>query len=144
MKGLKDPVRIILDSGLRIPLDALVLRDKQVLIVTTRFANQKKLTELQKQGFDVIIFDENIKITKLLKILQQREILSVLVEGGGQILGSFIDAKIVDKVYAFHAPILIGGVEKIQDALKLSNITFKKFGDDLLTIGYTSCLNQFF
>ncbi|MBI2335133.1 bifunctional diaminohydroxyphosphoribosylaminopyrimidine deaminase/5-amino-6-(5-phosphoribosylamino)uracil reductase RibD, partial [Candidatus Daviesbacteria bacterium] len=48
-------------------------------------------------------------IQDLLSILYKKEIISVLVEGGGKTLGSFIDAKVVDKVYAFHAPIIIGG-----------------------------------
>lgn len=146
-RGYKDPLRIILDSKLRVPPDSQVLRDKEVLIVTTGNANQKKLTELQKQGFDVIIFDENIKIPKLIKILQQREIISVLVEGGGQVLGSFADGKLIDKVYAFHPPIIIGGekavsavggkgVKFMKDAIRLKNISFKKFEDNLLIIGY--------
>ncbi|MBI2334370.1 dihydrofolate reductase family protein, partial [Candidatus Daviesbacteria bacterium] len=83
----------------------------------------------------------------LLSILYKKEIISVLVEGGGKTLGSFIDAKVVDKVYAFHAPIIIGGEKAVSisgkgsptipQALHLKNITYKKFGDNILTIGYT-------
>lgn len=147
VKGAKDPLRIILDSKLRISLKSQVLRDQDVLIMTTKKANPKKLTELQERGFEVIIFDENIKIPQFIKILRQNEIISVLVEGGGQVLGSFADARLIDKVYAFVSPIIIGGekalgavggqgIKKLADAIKLKNISFKKFDDNLLTIGY--------
>ncbi|MBI2597033.1 bifunctional diaminohydroxyphosphoribosylaminopyrimidine deaminase/5-amino-6-(5-phosphoribosylamino)uracil reductase RibD [Candidatus Daviesbacteria bacterium] len=135
-KGFKDPFRIILDSTLRIPLQAKVLRDRQVLIITTNLANQTKLGKLQEMGFDVIIFDEKIAVSKLLNILYQKEIISVLVEGGRSVLDSFIKAKVVDKVYAFHAPLLIGGVKSIKEATRLANISFKELDKDLLTIGY--------
>lgn len=151
-KGKKDPIRIILDSKLQIPLDAKVLRDPNVIIAATKRANRAKLTKLENRGFEVMIFDGDILIPKLLEGLSQREIISVLVEGGGQVLGSFIDAKVVDKVYAFHAPILIGGekavsaiggkgANKISDALKLTNISFKSFDDDWLTTGYPNFSN---
>lgn len=124
--------RIILDSKLRIPLEAKVLRDPKVIIATTKKANKKKLKELHRLGFDVIIFDEKIAVPKLLNILYQKEIISVLVEGGRQVLDSFIDSKLVDKVYAFHAPLLIGTAKKIKEATKLSNLCFKKFDKDML------------
>lgn len=135
-KRFKDPLRIILDSKLRIPLEAKVLRDQQVLIITTSYVNQSKLKQLQKMGFEVIILNKKIEIPKLMKLLYEKEIISVLVEGGGQVLGSFIDGRVVDKVYAFHAPMLIGGVKTIKQAIRLSEVSFKKFDDNWLTIGY--------
>lgn len=134
--GLKDPLRIILDSKLRIPPQAKVLRDKQVLIVTTSLANQQKLRQLRELGFDVIIVGEKIKISNLLNILYQKEIISVMVEGGRSVLNSFIKANVVDKAYAFHAPIIIGRAKTIKQAPRLSNLSYKKFNSDSLTIGY--------
>ncbi len=123
IKGRKDPMRIILNSKHQIPKDALVLRDQNFLIVNTK------------------------KIEDFLSLLREKGIISILVEGGGKTLGSFLDAKVVDKVYAFHAPIVIGGknavtiggegTQTIQNALHLKNISYKKFDDNLLTIGYT-------
>ena len=79
-------------------------------------------------------------------LLRRKEIISILVEGGGETLGSFVDSKIIDKVYAFHAPIIIGGknaisiggkgAQTIQQALQLKNISYKKFDDNLSRIGY--------
>ncbi len=112
-KCKKDPLRIILGSKRQIPKNFQVLRDQNVLII-----NPKNI----------------------------HEIISILVEGGGETLGSFIDSKIIDKVYAFHAPLIIGGenaisisgkgADTIRNALKLKNISHKKFDDNLLTIGY--------
>ena len=120
---LGNSLRVILGSEKDIPKNFQVLRDQNVLIINPK----------------------NIK--DLLEILRKKEIISVLVEGGGKTLGSFIDAKAVDKVYAFHAPIIIGGEKavsiagkgapSIQEALHLKNITYKRFGDNILNIGYT-------
>lgn len=145
IKGFKDPIRIILDSNLRIPLTSKVLRNQNVLIAIGENADQSKRKLLEKKGVPIITFQDNeVPLPKLLKELVKREIISVLVEGGGKTLGSFLMGGFVDKVYAFHAPILIGdgmnafggkGV-KSGNALRLQNVTFKKFGDNILTIGY--------
>lgn len=122
IKGLKDPIRIILDPHSKIPNKAQVLRDKNVIII-----------------------NEQITMSHLLEILKEKEIISVLVEGGGKVIGSFVDAKLVDKVYTFHAPIIIGGegaisvsgvgAQTVQEALHLKNITRKIFNDNQLLIG---------
>lgn len=124
MKSKKDPIRVVLTSGLTIPPDAQIMRDQNFLIVNTK------------------------KVEGLLSILREKEIISILVEGGGETLGSFVDSRIIDKVYAFHAPIIIGGkgaisiggkgVQTIKEALHLKNISHKNFGDNLLTIGYVA------
>lgn len=142
--------RIILDSHLRIPLESNVLRDTNVLIATTKSADKEKKDLLEKKGATVITFTEkNIPLKSLIDELARREIISVFVEGGGQVLGSFIDEKLVDKVYAFHAPILIGGekgvnavqgkgARKINEAVRLKNVKLKTFDDNILTIGYVN------
>ena len=134
-----------MDSRLQIPPTAKVLRDGNVIIATTGAANRKKMIKL-KEKFNIIVFDEeSISIPKLLDYLRQKEIISCLVEGGGKVLGSFVDGRLVDKVYAFHAPIIIGGegaknaiagegVENIKDTLRFKNISYKKFDDNILII----------
>lgn len=127
--GKKDPVRIILGSERQIPKNFQVLRDQNVLIINPK------------------------NIHDLLAILKEKEIISILVEGGGETLGYFVDAGIIDKVYAFQAPIIIGGakavsiggkgIQTIKEVLKLENIISKKFGDNLLTIGYVNSSQLF-
>lgn len=144
----RDPIRIVLDSQLRTPLSAQVLRDTNIIIATGTRAPKKKVEQLKSRGIIVIQFSgSKIPIKSLLKELCKREIVSILVEGGGKVLGSFVEERLVDKVYAYQAPIIIGGeggvhvlggkgVAKIRDALRLKDITHKKFGDNLLTTGY--------
>lgn len=122
IKGKKNPLRIILGSRQQIPARSQVLRDQNVLIISPS------------------------SIKDLLLILREKEIISILVEGGGETLGNFIDSRIIDKVYVFHAPILIGGkkaisiggkgIETISESLKLKNVSFKRFADNMLMTGY--------
>lgn len=148
IKGKRDPLRIILDSQLKIPLSSQVLRNQNVLVATTQRADRNKLERSTNLGISTIVFDgDEISLNDLLSELRRREIISILVEGGGKILGSFLDERLVDKVYAFHAPILIGGeksvpaiggngVTTLKEVIKLKNVSFKRFGDNMLTIGY--------
>lgn len=147
IKGKKDPLRIILDSQLKMPLNSKALRDKNVFIATTTKVDKNKLSRLKKMGIEVAIFEgTRVPIPNLLKELKERGIISILVEGGKQILGSFVDQKIVDKVYAFYAPIIIGGdkavntvggegVNFMKDSLHLKSVSFQNFDDNLLVTG---------
>lgn len=147
--GKREPIRIILDSNLDIPLNSQVLRDNNVLIATTVHASKDKRELLTRRGIPILTFkNKNIPLKELLFSLRSKEIISILVEGGGNILGSFVDEKIIDKVYAFYAPILIGGgkavtiqgrgINKIKNALYFKRIATKRFQDDFLIIGSPS------
>src|SRR3989344_7610379 len=142
-KGKKDPVRIIVDSHLRIPQNAHVLRDANVIIATTSRATMVKIKNLKKHGIRVRVFKgARVPIRKLLAELRKEEIISVFVEGGGEILGSFIDAKVADKAYVFCAPILVGGtdahsiggrgIQKNAQALRFKEMSVKTLWRDIL------------
>lgn len=147
LKGKRDPIRIIIDPTLKIPLTSKVLRNTNILIISTRHADKFKLAELKKRNIDLIKFNTSeIPLTEIIKELSKREIISILVEGGGETIGRFVDQKLVDKVYAFHSPILIGGktatsavmgtgFEKVNEALRLTGVSHKLFDDTVLTIG---------
>jgi diaminohydroxyphosphoribosylaminopyrimidine deaminase / 5-amino-6-(5-phosphoribosylamino)uracil reductase len=146
--GKTDPLRIILDSSLRMPLKSQALRDSNVLIVTTRRASKAKQKALTERGIPIFICKgDNILLPEVMKELVQREIISVLVEGGGAILGSFVDSRLVDKVYAFYGPLIIGGTESvaaiaghgassISQSLRLTDRAHKKLNDTFLISGY--------
>lgn len=148
ISGVPDPLRIILDSTLKIPQGSKVLRDKNVLIFATRHADQKRYKRLISQSVPVVMCPGNsISLQVVMKELVRREVVSIFVEGGGAVLGSFVDAKLVDKVYAFYAPILIGGetavsavrgmgADSIRQSLRLKNLALKTFGDNILISGY--------
>lgn len=144
--GKRDPLRVVLDSTLRTPLSAKVLRDSNVLIIATTRASKRKKRLLEARGADVYVMsDSHISIKRLLTVLRERNVISILVEGGGGVLGSFIDAKVADKVYAFYAPILIGGeksasvegegIRLVKDALHLKDISIERFGNNILIVG---------
>lgn len=144
-----DPLRIILDSKLRTPLTAQILRDQNVIIASTSAASKTKRDALRQKGVTVISFEsDQVPIVRLLEALKKRNIGSLFIEGGGTLIGSFIDAQCVDRVYAFYAPILIGGygagsirgngAVTVQDALKLNHISTKRFSDNFLITGSLS------
>lgn len=147
-KGLKDPLRIILDPSLKISLQAQVLRDGNALIITTDQAPQAKVDLLKNKGIEVLIFKgKKIEVKDLLKKLTELKIISIFVEGGGKTLGNFVDARLLDKVYAFFGPVIVGGkdavsaiggkgVKTLKQALHLKNIEIKRFSDNILVSGY--------
>ena len=150
--GGKNPIRIVVDSSLRIDINANVVQDKsaKTIIATTDKADKDKILKLQAQDVDVIVVDKDkndkVDIEKLLDILGQQNICSILVEGGATLSGSFVAKKLVDKVYFFIAPKIVGGKEaktpvagtgilNLQEALALKDIQIEKLEEDILIIG---------
>lgn len=150
--GGKNPIRIVVDSSLRIDINANVVQDKsaKTIVATTDKADKDKILKLQAQDVDVIVVDKDendkVDIEKLLDILGQKNICSILVEGGATLSGSFVAKKLVDKVYFFIAPKIVGGKEaktpvagtgilNLQEALALKDIQIEKLEEDILIIG---------
>ena len=148
--GGKNPIRIVVDSSLKIDINANVVQDKsaKTIVATTDKADKDKILKLQAQDVDVIVVDKDDKvdIEKLLDILGQQNICSILVEGGATLSGSFVAKKLVDKVYFFIAPKIVGGKEaktpvagigilNLQEALALKDIQIEKLEEDILIIG---------
>lgn len=150
--GGKNPIRIVVDSSLKIDINANVVQDKsaKTIIATTDKADKDKILKLQAQDVDVIVVDKDkndkVDIEKLLDILGQQNICSILVEGGATLSGSFVAKKLVDKVYFFIAPKIVGGKEaktpvagtgilNLQEALALKDIQIEKLEENILIIG---------
>lgn len=150
--GGKNPIRIVVDSSLKIDINANVVQDKsaKTIVATTDKADKDKILKLQAQDVDVIVVDKDendkVDIEKLLNILGQQNICSILVEGGATLSGSFVAKKLVDKVYFFIAPKIVGGKEaktpvagtgilNLQEALALKDIQIGKLEEDILIIG---------
>lgn len=150
--GGKNPIRIVVDSSLRIDINANVVQDEsaKTIVATIDKADKDKILKLQAQDVDVIVVDKDendkVDIEKLLDILGQQNICSILVEGGATLSGSFVAKKLVDKVYFFIAPKIIGGKEaktpvagtgilNLQEALALKDIQIEKLEEDILIIG---------
>ena len=147
------PLRVVLDSRGRTPLDARVLEGldtSPTLIATTEAAPAEWRTALEARGVRVAVLpaeDGHVALQPLLDHLgQQAGVIHLLVEGGGEVLGACFDQRLIDKVHAVVAPILIGGdaqtavrgrgAERMRDALRLSGVGVERLGDDLLITGY--------
>ena len=152
----KNPVRVIADSRGRTPPTAQVFKQPgKTIIATTSLAPPARIQKLREAGAEVLELpasspDERlVDLGELLKELDRREITSVLVEGGGTLLGSLLEGGMVDKVIAFIAPVIIGGAEarlavggkgaeRIAQAIKLNNVNIERIGDDVMICGYIS------
>ena len=147
----KNPVRVIVDSNARTPLESKIVTDKsaRTIIAVTANAPPDKVSALEARGVEVITASksERVDLEELMHALAEREITSVLVEGGGTINFSMLRARLVDKVYAFIAPKIIGGsdaltavegagFEKLSEAMELNDITTTILGEDILISGY--------
>ncbi|OGI04523.1 MAG: hypothetical protein A2X42_10370 [Candidatus Margulisbacteria bacterium GWF2_38_17] len=154
---IKDPVRVIIDSSARIPLNARVLNlssKAATIVVVTELAAKEKITLLEEKGAIVIktkALDGKVNLSELITILGERKLTSLMVEGGGTINSSFFNAGIIDKVLFFIAPKIIGGKDSptpidgagilsMADVSNLNNVSFTQIGDDILVEGYISSL----
>ncbi len=144
-------VRVIVDGLGRTPPDARVFGEPgKVIIVIGASASKEQKQALSRTGAEVVEFPAphgQINMGEVMEFLGKREITSILVEGGGTLIGSLFDAGLVDKVVAFFAPMIIGGrdaiqavtgtgVERIAEASRLERINVEKFGDDVMISGY--------
>ncbi len=111
VKG-KNPTRIIPCSTANVPLDANVLNTEEAptIIVTTERAPQERLEKIKDRGAQVIVAgDELVDFDRLLPMLYQRGIKSLMVEGGASINWEFIRRRIVDEIRIIHMPVIVGG-----------------------------------
>ncbi len=146
----KNPVRIVVDSSAKTPLDSKVVTEKfsQTIIATTTNAPPEKISALKNLGVEIIFAGDkkSVDLKILMRELARREITSVLVEGGGTVHFSMLKEKLVDKIFAFVAPKIIGGknsltavegagFEKLSDAVNLKNFSAEKIGEDFLLSG---------
>jgi diaminohydroxyphosphoribosylaminopyrimidine deaminase/5-amino-6-(5-phosphoribosylamino)uracil reductase len=152
----RQPLRVVLDSTLRIPHNAKVLTGLQLaptLVVTTPQASEEAIADLRKTGVEVVKVvagpEQRVDLTQVLRLLAERGLLSVLIEGGGEVNGAFFDQGLVDGVVAFLAPIIIGGrgapsavggqgAERLADAFRITNLEVTQIGDDLMVSGECS------
>jgi len=151
----KEPVRrlrVIVDSRLRCPEEAQVLRveDSPTLIATTEAAPPERIARLCERGVEVEVLPAKggqVDLHALMKMLAQRGVTGVLCEGGGTLIASLFARGLVDKVVFFYAPRIIGGREAttavegegypyVENALKLDRVYWRKIGRDMMVQAY--------
>jgi diaminohydroxyphosphoribosylaminopyrimidine deaminase/5-amino-6-(5-phosphoribosylamino)uracil reductase len=148
--GKKQPLRLVVDSKGKVPPAAHVFEPPgEALVAVTTPLDPARKEGLENAGAEVVELpakDGSVDMAEFLKLLGRREIVNILVEGGGKLLGSLFDEALVDKVVAFISPIIIGGrkavcvegngVENVAQALHLNRVAFNSLGDDILVSGY--------
>ena len=153
----RNPARIIADSMARTPVTARVVTDgaAPTIIAVTEAAPKERVEALRSAGAEIIIAGAGPRVDMqfLLKKLGEREITSVFVEGGGTVNFSLLQTGLVDKVYAFVAPKLIGGREAktpvegegfatLDEAVELTRLAAETLGPDVLLTGYVKKENM--
>jgi diaminohydroxyphosphoribosylaminopyrimidine deaminase/5-amino-6-(5-phosphoribosylamino)uracil reductase len=147
----RNPVRVVLDSRLSLPLQARVLKDQpaaRTYVAATHAAATEKAAALEKMGIEVLTVppdsEGRVDIGELLKALAERQISSVLVEGGAATITSFLRLGLADRLVVFIAPKVLGtgtdavGELNIPDISKAIKLTFEKVyrsGEDIVVEG---------
>ena len=148
----RQPIRVTLDSQCRMPVRSQLLRQPgQTLVYTTEAAPAGNVGGLLRAGADVVpvgaTSEALVSVEEVMSDLGRRGVVNLLVEGGGKTLGSLFDEGLIDKVHAFVAPVIIGGIdaaspvegvgaELMANASRLGRTSFRQIGDDWMITGY--------
>ena len=148
----RQPLRVVVDSSGRLPLKSTLIRQSGGTLVAMADDSCEKRSILEEAGTETLAApapDGRVDLCGVMDELGRRGISTVFVEGGATLLGSLFDAGLVDRVVAFVAPVVIGGdsalspvggngVERMADALRLNDVQFETFGDDVAVTGWCS------
>ncbi|WHY73221.1 bifunctional diaminohydroxyphosphoribosylaminopyrimidine deaminase/5-amino-6-(5-phosphoribosylamino)uracil reductase RibD [Fictibacillus enclensis] len=148
----RNPVRVILDSTLRIPVSSKVVQDKkaETWIFTTERAGEEKRQVLESHGVSIFTTKsraDRVNPEEVLHLLGEQQISSVMIEGGGAVNASFLEQQLIDKFVVYMAPKLLGGslsptflegegAERMSGAVDLREMTVEQVGDDFKFTGY--------
>lgn len=145
LRGGRDPVRVVLDGRLRTPPGARVLAPGPgtLLFCAEDAPGERPEAVRLPRGPD-----GRLPLAPVLAHLGRAGLLSVLVEGGGEVARSFLEARLVDRVTCFVAPKLVGGdgvpalgplgITRMADALALADVAVRRLGDDVMVTGRPS------
>jgi diaminohydroxyphosphoribosylaminopyrimidine deaminase/5-amino-6-(5-phosphoribosylamino)uracil reductase len=141
-------VRVVLDNRLRISLESELVKTatETPTVVVTNSTDENKIAQLRNGGVDLIAQDAR-DLNSVLDALKTRSLQSVIVEGGSKIAGAFVDACLVDKFTFIYSPLIVGGNDApvavggdgtgvLDNAIRLTDVTTQKLGDDIEITGY--------
>lgn len=145
----RNPLRVVVDSSLRTKPDAKVIGDGNCIVAVTGVARDEDVSAVEKAGAAVWRFNGvmgRVPLEKLLARLgEERQVTSVLCEGGGALAGALFDGGLVDKVVFMYAPKIFGGgirsvagsePRPIAEAVTLADVEMERIGDDTVVTGY--------
>ncbi|WP_206734462.1 bifunctional diaminohydroxyphosphoribosylaminopyrimidine deaminase/5-amino-6-(5-phosphoribosylamino)uracil reductase RibD [Ancylomarina salipaludis] len=148
----RNPIRIVVDSQARIPLESKILNtpdEAKTIVAVSSKADTAKISQIEALGNEVLFIGEKngrVDLNDLMLKLGEKGIDGILLEGGATLNYAALEAQIVDEVHAYIAPKIIGGhaaktpvggegIELMKDAVNLQNIHFENIADDILVIG---------
>lgn len=154
-EGVHQPLRVVVDSRGRTPEHAKLLSGPSpTLIATAEGSSSQWRAAMTAAGAEVLVLPtlpdgdgvSHVDLAALLGELGRRGVLVALFEGGGVLLGSLFDARLVDRVYAVLAPLIVGaarapaavagrGAERMADAVRLQHVSVERLGEDTLISG---------
>jgi diaminohydroxyphosphoribosylaminopyrimidine deaminase/5-amino-6-(5-phosphoribosylamino)uracil reductase len=148
----RQPLRVVVDSEGRLPADANVLQaGAETLVATTDRSPVSWRDAVEARLAEVLLLPEapdgRVSLPHLLQELGRRGVVSLLAEGGGVLHGALFDQRLVDKVTAVIAPLIVGareaptavagrGAARMADAVRLRELAVERLGDDVLVTGY--------
>lgn len=150
VRGGRDPLRVVLDSRLRIPEAARVLTNKSTAgtVVATALRGGAKAERLRDRGARVVTVPRRpggLSLPHVLRWLGRHEVMSVLIEGGAAVAASALRAKVVDRMALFLAPKVIGGdgrpmidsldIARIDRAIGIEDFEVQRIGPDVMLTG---------
>jgi len=146
-ESARQPTRIIVDSNFRTPVNSSMFKERGQTIITGVFENEPLAYPTGVKTYFCSDSGGRVDLKSMLKEIGKEPISSILVEGGGELIGSLFDLGLVDKVVAFIAPVVIGGEDspnavKGQGALDMSaiyrlcDVKTESLGTDMMVSGY--------
>jgi diaminohydroxyphosphoribosylaminopyrimidine deaminase/5-amino-6-(5-phosphoribosylamino)uracil reductase len=147
LRGGRDPLRIVVDGRLRVPLSAQVLTKEAApgTIIATVTRKPRILDTFRRRGATVLLLPGrrgSLSLRRLLAEVGKRGIMSVLIEGGALLAAAALRERVVDEFLCLYAPMLIGGdglpsvaplgVVSLADAIPLANLRVVRLGEDVL------------
>lgn len=151
LDGGLSPTRIVLDSKLRIPLTSKLLQTDiaPTWIFTSEEHDEKKRATLVKRGVEVFVTGagEKVNLEKVLRVLGENGVLSLLIEGGSEVNAAMLAGDYVQKIITFIAPKILGGIDspsaiggespsKMAEAKQIHRVSWQQFGEDFCMTGY--------
>ena len=149
--GGRDPLRVVVDSMLRISPSArlLNLESEAKTVVATISTDRGKIAAVREKGAEVLICRERegrVDLQDMMARLGRMNIQSLLLEGGSTLAGEALRIGLIDKAVLFFAPKLVGGegpglfagmgIERMEDAFRLKDVKYRRFNGDFMIQGY--------
>ena len=150
-RGRRDPLRVIVDSRLRTPLNAQIFRVQSTAttLIATIEQDEERLATYRALGAEVLFCREEngrVDLADLLVHLGKRGVQSVFVESGGELSGALLRQGLIDRLILFYGAKLVGGegrsaftgtgADRMSEAIRLQEIEVRRFGDDFMVSGY--------